>query len=119
MEMGKKILHSLYKNRIGISLIILAAFSTSIGQMFWKLSHQFLDVNFIVGFFLYFCGALLMIIAFRFGDLSVLHPLLSFGYIFSLYLGSAFLGENLTITKICGTCIIFVGAALIGGGDHD
>jgi drug/metabolite transporter (DMT)-like permease len=117
--MFKYIFRSIYKNRVGISLIILASLSTAVGQMFWKLSEKFLDFHFIIGFCLYFCGALLMIIAFRFGDLSVLHPLLSFGYVFSLYIGSVFLDETLTTSKILGTLIIFIGATLIGGGDHD
>lgn len=110
---------SIYKNRIGISFIICAALSTAFGQMLWKMSSHFLDVYFIIGFLLYFCGAVLMIVAFRFGDLSVLHPLLSFGYIFSLFLGSIFLAETITAPKVIGTCIIFIGAVLIGGGDRD
>ncbi|AEO99688.1 MAG: DMT family transporter [Heyndrickxia faecalis] len=117
--MGNSIFQSIRKNKTGILLIMLAAFSTSVGQMLWKMSGHFLDAYFVTGFFLYFCGALLMIVAFRFGDLSVLHPLLSMGYIFSLFLGSIFLGEHMTPLKIIGTCIIFAGAALIGGGDAD
>jgi Predicted membrane protein len=113
------IIHSIVKNRIGITLIICAALSTAIGQMFWKLSHSIPDVWFIFGFLLYFCGALLMIVAFRFGELSVLHPLLSFGYIFSIFLGSLFLGESLTFLQIIGIIVIIVGASLIGGGDDD
>jgi uncharacterized membrane protein len=70
-------------------------------------------------FILYFCGAALMIIAFKFGDLSILHPLLSFGYIFSIFLGGIFLGESLTGIQITGIAVIILGATLIGGGDDD
>lgn len=110
-------LDSLSRNRTGIMLIITAALSTAVGQMLWKLSQHFPDAYLIVGFFFYFCGAVLMIVAFRFGDLSLLHPLLSVGYIFSIILGSFFLGEKLSIVQISGIMIIFAGASLIGGGD--
>lgn len=113
------ILHSIVKNRIGITLIICAALSTAIGQMLWKMSHSIPDIWFIFGFLLYFCGAVLMIVAFRFGELSVLHPLLSFGYIFSIFLGSLFLGESLSFLQILAILIIIAGATLIGGGDDD
>lgn len=112
-------IHSVAKNRLGIALIIIAALSTATGQMLWKLSRSVPDVYFIIGFLLYFCGAVLMIAAFKFGDLSVLHPLLSFGYIFSIFLGSIFLGEALTVLQILGILIIIIGASLIGGGDDD
>lgn len=117
--MFKQMVHSLSKNRTGIILIVMAALSTAVGQMLWKLSQHFPDVWLIIGFLLYFCGAVLMIAAFRFGDLSVLHPLLSFGYIFSIILGGLFLGEKLSAVQISGILIIFVGASLIGGGDND
>lgn len=113
------ILHSIAKNRTGIVLIIIAALATATGQMLWKLSHTVPDLYFIIGFLLYFCGAVLMIAAFKFGDLSVLHPLLSFGYIFSIFLGSLFLGESLSALQIIGILIIIAGASLIGGGDDD
>lgn len=108
---------SLQKNRIGIILIIIASISTAFGQMFWKLSTGLVNLEFIIGFFLYFLGAIIMIIAFRFGSLSVLHPLLSIGYIFALLISIFFLNEILQIHHFIGTLLIVVGAVLIGGGD--
>ncbi|MDD9147231.1 MULTISPECIES: EamA family transporter [unclassified Sporolactobacillus] len=116
--MFKEMIHSFAKNRTGIILILTAALSTAVGQMLWKLSQHFPDAFLIIGFLLYFCGAVLMIVAFRFGDLSVLHPLLSVGYIFSIVLGGLFLGEKLSIVQIAGILIILAGASLIGGGDN-
>jgi len=111
-------IQSLQKNKIGILLILIASTSTAGGQMFWKLSGGQLNGDLLLGFSLYFVGAVLMIIAFRFGSLSVLHPLLSVGYVFALLLGGAFLHEKVTILNIVGTLLIASGAILIGGGDH-
>ena len=115
--MFKEMVTSIKKNRIGIVLILTAALSTAFGQFFWKLSEGQINFNLIIGFFLYSIGAILMIIAFRFGSLSVLHPLLSIGYVFALFIGTYFLGESLTTKHIIGNVFIVVGALLIGGSD--
>jgi uncharacterized membrane protein len=95
--------------------MILAALCTSFGQLFWKLSEAALNINLIIGFFLYFLGAVLMIAAFRFGKLSILHPLLSIGYVISSILGLVFLKESLSISSILGIAFIMAGVVLIGG----
>ncbi|UOQ94436.1 EamA family transporter [Halobacillus shinanisalinarum] len=110
---------SLKTNGIGILLMVLASLQTALGQMFWKMSNGEINGTLILGFLLYFLGAIFMIIAFRFGSLSVLHPLLSIGYVFALFLGSMILQEEITESNFLGTLFIIVGAALIGGGDHD
>jgi drug/metabolite transporter (DMT)-like permease len=109
---------SFQKNKVGIFFILAASISTASGQMFWKLSNGALNFYLLLGFVLYFIGAVLMIIAFRFGSLSVLHPLLSMGYVFALLLGVMFLDESISMTHIIGTLLIIGGAILIGGGDH-
>lgn len=100
---------------LGITLMISAAICTSFGQLFWKLSHAILNLYLISGFFLYFLGAVLMIIAFRFGKLSILHPLLSIGYVFSTILGSFFLGESISLSSTLGILFIIIGVTVIGG----
>lgn len=109
---------SIKKNQTGIMLMILAAFLISLGQMYWKLSGAGINLELIVGFCFYFLGALLMIVSFRFGSLSVLHPLLSLGYVFALFLGVVFLGETVGLYHILGMFLIIVGVVFIGGGDH-
>ena len=71
-----------------------------------------------IGFVLYGIGAVSMIIAFKFGSLSVLHPMMSIGYIFALIIGYFWLEEALTITKIVGITSILIGVALMGMGDE-
>ncbi|MBO1582031.1 DMT family transporter [Bacillus sp. XF8] len=111
--------NSIKNNQIGIVLILIASFSTAVGQLLWKLSNGHINLYFLIGFFMYFVGAALMIVAFRFGSLSVLHPLLSMGYVFALFLGTFFLGESLTYQHILGTILIVIGAVLIGGSDTE
>lgn len=103
---------------LGIVLMILAAFSTATGQLFWKMSDAVLDLYMLGGFVLYGLGAVLMTAAFRFGRLSVLHPLLSIGYIIAIFYGAVFLGEAVTFNISLGTLIILLGVIVIGGDRH-
>jgi drug/metabolite transporter (DMT)-like permease len=112
-------IQSLKKNKIGIALILVASISTASGQMFWKLSGGQWNRYLILGFLCYGVGAVLMTVAFRFGSLSVLHPLLSMGYVFALLLGITFLHEQITAMQTVAVALIIVGAILIGGGDDD
>jgi len=108
---------SIKKNYKGIILIVFASLLTAYGQMLWKISNGS-ELKFIIsGFILYGIGAVLMIIAFRYGSLSVLHPMMSFGYIFVIILGKTILKESVTPIKLIATAIIIGGVILIGGGD--
>lgn len=109
---------SLNNNKVGILFILCASLTTAFGQMFWKLSGGSSIYYILLGFFLYFLGAVLMIVAFRFGSLSVLHPILSMGYVFAIFIGIIFLNEIINMKQIAGIVCIILGAILIGGGDH-
>lgn len=100
---------------LGIFLMIAAAASTATGQLFWKLSDAILDVPMLFGFVLYGAGAILMTTAFRFGKLSVLHPLMSLGYVIAIFYGAAFLDEAITFNISIGTLLILIGVIVIGG----
>ncbi len=103
--------NSLYK---GIAIMLCSSLLTCTGQLCWKLSAgQHTMLFLLAGFGLYGCGALLMIIALRYGDLSKLHPLLSAGYILSVILGAAVLGEPVSGGKILGIAVIIAGLILI------
>ena len=71
----------------------------------------------IGGFALYAVGALLMIIALRYGELSVLHPILGAGYVLSLFIGSAVFRESLSASKVLGVMVIIAGLVLIVRGE--
>lgn len=113
----KDFIPSLKKNYKGIILISTAAFFTSIGQLFWKLSVNNNIYFLILGFFLYGLGAIIVIISFRYGSFSVLHPMLCLSYIFAIIFGFIFLREPIGIIKISGIVFIMLGVVFIGGGD--
>lgn len=94
----------------GIALMLASAFLTCLGQLCWKLSANENSFPFLLaGFGLYGCGALLMMAAMRFGDLSVLHPMLSAGYALSIILGALVLGEEVAANKLLGITVITAG----------
>ena len=113
------------KLSLGIAFMIISSICTCSGQLFWKLaaSSNYSLLYYAFGFTLYGCGALLMITAFKFGELSVLHPMLSIGYILSLFLGSIFLKEIITLKSIIGVSCIFIGMIFLSmrtkGEKHD
>lgn len=110
-------LESFKKNKYGIILMILSSICVCIGQLFWKLSTTRGILLLILGFGLYGIGALIMIIAYKFGSLSVLQPMLSLNYVISTLLAGVVLNESITLGKVIGVAIIITGVILIGGGD--
>lgn len=114
----EKLLESLRKNKIGIIMIITSAVITAFGQYFWKISEGSKIIELLIGFSLYGIGAILMIIAFKFGSLSVLHPMMSIGYVVALFIGYFLLEENITIFKVIAIIFILIGVTLMGVGDE-
>lgn len=118
MAQRKQVQNSLYK---GIGMMLCSALFTCIGQLCWKLSAGPYSLAWVfVGFALYGGGALMMILALRFGELSILHPMLSAGYILSIVLGKIVLHEPIRPTKLAGIVLIMVGLVLISraGGER-
>ena len=62
---------------------------------------------------MYGIGLALMLLAMKFGDLSILHPMLSAGFILSLFLGHFILREQITLQQIAGVGIIGAGMVLL------
>lgn len=112
------IVNSLNKNKKGIILIFIASLLTTLGQYFWKVS-QMHDFKFILlGFVFYAVGAVGMIIAFKYGSFSVIHPMMSMSYIFTIFVGYYFLNEVINFDKILGLLFIMLGIVFIGVGDE-
>lgn len=103
-------------NKKGIGFIIASSFCVGFGQLFWKLSSEKGMMLLLIGFFLYALGALLMMISYRYGKVSVLQPMLSISYVLSIILGAIVLNEEITTGKVIGAIIIIFGVILIAGG---
>lgn len=112
-------LESFQKNKKGILLMIISSICVCVGQLLWKLSAEQGIITMLVGFFFYGVGALVMIIAYRFGKLSVLQPMLSLNYVLSILLAAVVLKEEITILKCVGVLIIIAGVIMIAGGDEE
>ena len=108
--------HDLY---IGIVLILLSAGLACTGQLLWKLASRNNSLLLVIlGMGLYGLGAVLMIVAFRFGELSVLHPMMSAGYVVSLILGAAVLNEKVTVLRVAGVAVIILGLVFLSASEE-
>lgn len=112
-------LESIRKNRKGILLMLISSICVCIGQLLWKMSAIHGIWLMLSGFAFYGVGALVMIIAYRYGKLSVLQPMLSLNYVLSIVLAALILKEKITIFKVIGVLIIIAGVVLIAGGDEE
>ena len=112
-------LESLKKNRKGILMLLASALCVCLGQLFWKLSVEDGWVLLMAGFALYVVGAILMVIGYRFGKLSVLQPVLSINYGLSVVLGFFVLGESVTLQKCVASGKINGGEVGVAAGDEE
>lgn len=108
-----------------VLLVILCTALTSLGQLFFKFGADKLVFSFmplvtnvplITGILLYGAGAILLIIALKGGELSVLYPLVSLGFIWVSFLSAEFLGEAMVPIKWAGVIAIIIGVSFIGWG---
>ena len=113
-----EILNSFQKNKKGILLMALSSLCVCVGQLFWKISANSGIAALLLGFSIYGIGALIMLVAYRFGSLSVLQPMLSLNYVLSIILASVILKEQITLLKYTGVLVIIIGVILIAGGDE-
>jgi drug/metabolite transporter (DMT)-like permease len=67
-----------------------------------------------IGLACYGVSTLLMILALRDGELSLLYPVISLTYIWVIFLSVLVLHEPLTAWKIAGVALICLGVALLG-----
>jgi undecaprenyl phosphate-alpha-L-ara4N flippase subunit ArnE len=70
------------------------------------------------GFVVLGIGAALMILAYRYGELSVLQPINSMSYVYSLFLGYMVFHEEITTFRIIGVAVIISGVILLGRGGN-
>ena len=111
-----------------IILIIFCTFFTSIGQLLWKFGTNRLQLDFfslitnyplILGFVSYAIGTVLLLMALKLGELSVLYPFISLSFVWVSMLSIAFLGEIMTNLRWIAIILIIMGVSLIGIGGKD
>ena len=71
-----------------------------------------------VGVAAYLLSAIFFLIGVRQGELSILYPLVAFGYVWTMFWSRLFFGEPLTRTKFLALGMILGGIALLGLGNQ-
>lgn len=108
-----------------IFLIILSSICAGIGQLMWKSASSsltssifsFLNIYLIGGIFLYGLATVIMVLSFREGELSVLHPFLATSYVWVTLISPFIISsETLSTFKILGVILIFFGVSFIAYG---
>lgn len=106
-----------------MALMVLCTIFTSLGQILWKLGVNkytgeiltLLNLPFFLGFVAYGLGAVLMLIAFRRGELSVLYPIVATSYVWvSLLSPRLFPDDFMNAWKWAGVIIILISVSILG-----
>ena len=109
-------------------LVLFTTLLTSSAQILYKLGSATLTFDIISiltnhylvgGILLYVVGGILIIVAFRGGEVSVLYPIIATSYIWVSLLSVRFLGEIINVFKWLGIMAIILGIVLIGFGSKD
>ncbi|MBI2650312.1 EamA family transporter [Candidatus Woesearchaeota archaeon] len=110
-------------------LVLFTTLLTSSAQILWKKGVATLSIveplailaNYYIigGILLYVVGGILIIMAFRGGEVSVLYPIIATSYIWVSWLSVFFLNERMNIFKWFGVALIMFGIILIGYGSKD
>ena len=102
-----------------IVLLVMTMFG-SVASLFLKkasglnsLIDMLNNINLYIGGFLYVSSAILNIWLLKILDYSVILPLTSLTYIWTMVLSYFILKEKITVKKIAGVCLILVGAIII------
>ncbi len=108
-----------------IIVTLIACFIGAFGPMYLKRASGKLSFNIIeliknkdliIGIFLYGIATIIFIPALKFGQLSVLYPLVATTYMWSTLIAIKFLGEKMNKFKWIGIIVIIIGVSLIGIG---
>ncbi len=101
-----------------VAAIAQPLFKAGANRLFANLTVAGLLTDFplIAGLALYGCGSVLMILALRHGELSVLYPVISLSYVWVAILSVVIFHEAMTPLKIAGIATIVCGVAILGRG---
>jgi undecaprenyl phosphate-alpha-L-ara4N flippase subunit ArnE len=108
-----------------ILLVFTAAFVGSFGAVFLKSGagrlHRdprtlILNWRLAAGVGLFLFSSIFYLMGIRKGELSILYPMVSLGYVFTLFWSRLFFGEPFTRNKFLGLGLILLGILLLGIG---
>ncbi len=108
-----------------IGLVLLASFIGSFGAVFLKsgasrLHRQWgtllLNWRLALGIGAFLLSSFFFVLGVRHGELSVLYPMVSLGYIWTMLWSRIFFGEPFTKAKFVGLAMILAGVVCLGFG---
>jgi uncharacterized membrane protein len=108
-----------------ILLVFIGTIIGSFGALYLKIGSKDLSINIkkiiknyklILGLLFYVLSSLFYVTALRWGELSVLYPFTSVGYVWVCFLSMKFLGEKMNKLKWIGIITIIIGISLVGIG---
>ena len=111
-----------------LMLVLVTTLLVSSAQILYKLGSANLNFDvlkiltnyyLIGGILLYAVGGILIILAFRGGEVSVLYPIIATSYIWVSFLSNIFLGEKINLWKWVGVSAIVLGIMVIGFGSKN
>ena len=108
-----------------VFLMLFCTLFTSSGQILWKLGlpritleHwlSFLNVPFLLGFVSYGIGAVLMLVAFRQGELSLIYPVAATSFVWVSLISPLLFPDSMNIWKWAGVLVIVIAVSILGWG---
>jgi drug/metabolite transporter (DMT)-like permease len=105
-------------------LVFIASIIGSFGAVFLKMGAarldgtilSFVNSRLILGVTMFLGSSVFYAFGIRGGQLSVLYPMVSLGYIWTLLWSRLFFNEPLTATKFAGLGLILLGVFFVGLG---
>ncbi len=105
-------------------LVLAASVVGSFGAAFLKLGSgkvgrnllSFANPQLALGVFLYLGSSVFYALGIRGGQLSILYPLVSLGYVWTMVWARIFFKERFTRQKLAGLTLILAGVTLVGMG---
>ena len=76
--------------------------------------HAMPNAPLLIGYSLHACNAMLLILALRDGELSMLYPIIALTYVWVNVLSMYFFGDHMNFWKGLGIALVIGGVALLG-----
>jgi multidrug transporter EmrE-like cation transporter len=107
-----------------ILLVLLASLIGSFGAVFLKLGaapmknglRHIFNLKLLAGVSLFVGSSVPFVMGLRHGELSVLYPMVSLGYVWTMVWSRIFFGEPITRAKVGALAMILTGIVCIGAG---
>lgn len=103
----------------GIIFVILSTLFTSSGQLLWKWgvdSQAVFNLPLIFGTLIYGLAALLLILALRYGEITLIYPFIASSYVWVSLASSVLFKDSISGLKMAGIALIIVGVVMVCTG---